>query len=492
MDTNRMKKAAEWFYSTVFRDEAIKPRTYAPAEKIPSLLRTARSLENSPNNAWQSRESIFLKQAKLLVNYEDDYAFEGSVVRYYPTYQALTDQELRGYFSWRTKLRKGDIQKTSLSFAFLYIYELINQVGVTDPLDGYQKLKAFRDTYGQLDEGILSYLRKWMTDYVVYYELDANLLGDSQQVIFDRSITVLDLVQEQEEAKVIYALKQLAPKWLSRSKFYSANQSDCDTVIVRVLRKVSDHYAKHTKKSMVEQYFGKLGQFQVRLFDTAVFCNPLKKRNCEFAADERCVYRCQNGLWTVTKHAGPMKPSGKLEDLLKTIDAVMREEYAYKHPVKYETETKWLIKLIREETQALLMEKRARDAKKITIDYSQLAKIRQEAAITQDKLTVDEDLEETEIMEPAQEVVPEPATTTEIVPSGSEEECPLSEPEYRLLQSLLYGGSTNWVQSEGYMMSVLVDGINEKLYDTFMDSVLDDTPELIEDYIEDLKEMVKP
>lgn len=492
MDTNRMKKAAEWFYSTVFRDEAIKPRTYAPVEKIPSLLRTARSLENSPNNAWQSRESIFLKQAKLLVNYEDDYNFEGSVVRYYPTYQALTDQELRGYFSWRTKLRKGDIQKTSLSFAFLYIYELINQVGVADPLDGYQKLKAFRDSYGQLDEGILSYLRKWMTDYVVYYELDANLLGDSQQVIFDRSITVLDLVQEQEEAKVIYALKQLAPKWLSRSKFYSSNQSDCDTVIVRVLRKVSDHYAKHTKKSMVEQYFGKLGQFQVRLFDTAVFCNPLKKRNCEFAVDERRVYRCQNGLWTVTKHAGPMKPSGKLEDLLKTIDAVMREEYAYKHPVKYETETKWLIKLIREETQALLAEKKARDAKKITIDYSQLAKIRQEAAITQDKLTVDEDLEETEIMEPAQEVVPEPATTTEPVPSGSEEECPLSEPEYRLLQSLLYGGSTNWVQSEGYMMSVLVDGINEKLYDSFMDSVLDDTPELIEDYIEDLKEMVKP
>ena len=150
---------------------------------------------------------------------------------------------------------------SALSFAFLYIYELINQVGVTDPLDGYQKLKAFRDSYGQLDEGILSYLRKWMTDYVVYYELDANLLGDSQQVIFDRSITVLDLVQEQEEAKVIYALKQLAPKWLSRSKFYSSNQSDCDTVIVRVLRKVSDHYAKHTKKSMVEQYFGKYHDF---------------------------------------------------------------------------------------------------------------------------------------------------------------------------------------------------------------------------------------
>lgn len=488
MDTNRMKKAAEWFYNTVFRDEAIKPKPFTPAEKLPSLLRTARSLENSPTNPWQSRESIFMKQAKLLANYEDDYAFEGNVVRYYPTYQALTDQELRGYFSWRTKLRKGDVQQTSLSFAFLYIYELINQIGVASPLEGFQKLKEFREAYGQLDNGILSYLAKWITDYVVYYGLDANLLGDSPQVIFDRSLTVLDLIQEQEEAKVMYALKQLAPKWLSRSKFYAQYQTDCDTVIVRVLRKVSDHYAKHTKRTMVEQFFGKLSQYQVRLFDTAVFCNPLKTRNCEFAVDERCVYRCQNGLWTVTKHAGPLRPSGKLEDLLKTIDAVMREEYHYKHPIKYETETKWLIKLIREEAQALLNEKKAAEAKKITIDYSQLAKIRQEAAITQDKLTVEEELEDYDEVAPVPDPVPDPEPISE----SPDTECPFSAPEYRLLQCLLYGRSTAWVQQEGYMMSVLSDSINDKLYDVFMDSVLDDTPALIEDYIDDLKEMVKP
>ena len=488
MDTNRMKKAAEWFYNTVFRDEAITPRAYTPAEKLPSLLRTARSLENAPNNPWQSRESIFLKQAKLLANYEDDYQFSGNVVRYYPTYQALTDQELRGYFSWRTKLHKGDVQKTSLSFAFLYIYELINQIGVETPLDGYQKLKDFRDAYGQLDNSILSYLTKWITDYVVYYGLDANLLGDSPQVIFDRSLTVLDLIQEQEEVKVMYALKQLAPKWLSRSKFYAQYQTDCDTIIVRVLRKVSDHYTKHTKRTMVEQFFGKLIQYQVWLFDTAVFSNPLKTRNYEFAVDERCVYRCQNGLWTVTKHAGSLRPCGKLEDLLKTIDAVMREEYAYKHPVKYETETKWLIKLIREEAQALLHEKKAAEAKKITIDYSQLAKIRQEAAITQGKLTVEEDLEETEDVAPVQDPAPVPKPVLE----SPDADCPLSAPEYRLLQCLLYGRSTAWVQQEGFMLSVLTDSINDKLYDAFMDSVLDDTPAPIEDYIDDLKEMVTP
>ena len=68
----------------------------------------------------------------------------------------------------------------------------------------------------------------------------------------------------------------------------------------------------------------------------------------------------------------------------------------------------------------------------------------------------------------------------------------LSPAELRLLQCLLYGGDTGWVQAEGHLLSVLVDGVNEKLYDTFLDSVLDDAPQVLEDYIDDLKEMIRP
>ena len=482
MDSSKIKNTVQWFYDNIFRDEPIQPRKPAPTEQIPSLIRTARSLENAPGNQWQSRESVFLKQAKLLASYEDDYEFHGNVVRYFPTYQALTDQELRGYFSWRTKLRKGEIRKTSLSFAFLYIYELINQIGVEDPKDGYEKLLAFRDSYGALDESILPYLDRWIPDYVIYYDLDANLLAHTKQVQFDRSIAILDLIHEQEDAKVMYAIKQLAPKWLGRSKFYATHQADCDAVIVRVLRRVYAHYGTRTKKTMVEQFFGRCAEYQIRLFDTAVFCDPLKRRNFSYALDERCVYQCRNTLWTVTKHITSLRPNAKLEDILKTIDAVMREEFAYKSPIKYETETKWLIKIIREEAQTLLAEKKAVKTKKITIDYSQLSRIRQEAAITQERLTVDED----ELEIPIPEAPPEPE------PEKSTTDCPLLPQEYRLLQCLLYDRDWKWVQTEGYMLSVLTDGINDKLYDTFLDAVMDDSPALVEDYIDELKEMIKP
>ena len=487
-----MKRAAEWFYSNVFRDEAIRPRPERSTERVPPPIRAARSLENFPGNTWQSRESVFVKQARLLANYEDDYAFDGSVVRYFPTYQSLTDQELRGYFSWRTKLRGGDIHKTSLTFAFLYIYELINQIGVQDPMDGYRKLLGFQEAYGQLDGKILPYLREWLRDYVVYYQLDPNLLSNTRQVIFDRSVTILDNIRQQDAEKVLWAVRQLAPKWLERSKFYGEHPADCDRVILRVLRRVSEHYAARCKKTMAEQYFGSIGEFQVRLFNSAVFLDQSKARNCEYAIDERCVYRCKNGFWTVRMHSHNPGSCQKLEDLIKTIDSVMRQEYGYRYPVKPEVDTKWILRIIREEVQGLLAEKKAAETKKVRIDYTQLARIRQDAAATRDKLAVEEELEDEpweEAPPPAKEA-PNPAEIS-AAPAG---DCPLNPAEYRLLQCLLWGGEVSWVRREGFLLSVLVDGINEKLYDTFGDSVLlaDDPPQPAEDYIEDLKEMVRP
>lgn len=483
---NRMKAAAEWFRDTVFKDEAIRPGAVPGAGRLPAMLRTARSLENNAYQNWQSRETVFLKQAKLLANYEDECDYQGTVQRYYPTYQALTDRELRGYFSWRTKLRRGDVQKTSLTYAFLYIYELLNQIGAEDPMEGYRRLVDFRDVYGRLDAGILPHLSRWLVDYVIYYGLDPALLAGSPQVIWDRSITVLEYVQEQGTDKVAEAVRQLAPKWLARSRFYGAYREDMDEVIVRVLRRMSAHYAARCKKTMVEQYFDSCRQYPLRIFEAAVFCDPLKRRNYEYVVDEQCVYRCKKGVWTVWGRAYSPPPGEKLTPLLKAIDSVMREEYGYRHPIKADMDTKWILQTIREEIRALQAEKRAAEEKKVTIDYGQLTQIRRDAAITREKLIVEEETDAPE--EPAEQVRGQMQAEEE----GPEGGALLSPAEYRLLHDLLYGGDTGWVQASGHLMSVLVDGVNEKLYDQFQDSVLDDTPQVIEDYIDDLKEMVRP
>lgn len=430
----------------------------------------------------QSRESIFIKQGKLLAGYEDDYVYNRRVTHYFPTYQSLTNLELRGYFSWRTKLRRGNLQKTSLTYAFLYIYELLNQIGVADPMDGYRKLTEFRDAYGALDDGILPYLNLWLMDYAVYYNLDAGLLADTPQVRFNRGIAVLDSIQSRGDEEVIRAVKQLSPKWLERSKFYREYQEDCDTVIVRVLRRMSAHYNARCKKTMVEQYFGSFSQYRVILFDAAVFHERQVEGSRQYMVDENYIYRCRNGLWSVQKYNCLPHSNGKLGDVLKAIDGVMRECYGYGRPIQYKLDTKWILKIIWEESRNLLAEKKAAEEKKITIDYSRLARIRSDAAVTRDRLMVEEEAEE------------EAPPVQTPAPAEEPEDIPLTRDEYRLLQSLLYGRDYGWVRSSGLMLSVLVDGINDKLYDTFSDSVLlgDDPPELIEDYIADLKEMIHP
>ena len=72
---------------------------------------------------------------------------------------------------------------------------------------------------------------------------------------------------------------------------------------------------------------------------------------------------------------------------------------------------------------------------------------------------------------------------------------PLDENEYELLRCLLYGISTDPLRNRrGVMLSVLADSINDKFFNMIGDTVIafnGDIPEIIEDYADELKGIVK-
>ena len=120
---------------------------------------------------------------------------------------------------------------------------------------------------------------------------------------------------------------------------------------------------------------------------------------------------------------------------MKTVDSVMREMYHDRHPVKAALDTKWMLKLIEEQVRALLDGKQAAEAKKLHLDYGKLDKIRSDAAVTRDKLIVDE--EEDYSGEQEQALSPEPDTAPS---AGEAPDIPLTQQECRFLRCLLYGG----------------------------------------------------
>lgn len=467
-----------------YTDEPILPRKKTPEEKLPAPLKAARSLEKGAARMYQNRRSLFLNQAKLLEFYKDDYEGEYISHCYYPTYDLLNNQELRSYFAWRTKVRNGDIQPSCSCFAYLYLYELINGIGTGTPVEGLHKMDDFAAAYKEYESSLMNYYANWRKSYIIYYNLSDSFLGGEEREGEEAHMAVLDSAQEQTDDAIAAAVKQLAPGWLNRSKFYKTHQTDMDRVIVQVLRRMHQHYSARSKRTFSEQLFGSRETHSVDLFCYAVFCDPLRHENSRYYITDSHYYECRNGYWTETSCFIDSHKRRKLENLMKTIDASLRVALNDGKPIKSPSQLKWVTKVIEEEVAALLeaQKQQEAEAKRVQIDYSALAQIRREAAITQDKLATEEEMEE-EAPPAVQPPPPQPAA----LPG----DCPLDKTQYRLMQNLLYGGDTSWVQREGKMVSVLLDSINEILYDTFQDAVIEDQ-QVVEDYIDELKEMVKP
>lgn len=467
-----------------YTDEPILPRKKTLEEKLPAPLQAARSLEKGAARMYQNRRSLFLNQAKLLEFYKDDYEGEYISHCYYPTYDLLSNRELRSYFAWRTKVRNGDIQPSCSCFAYLYLYELINGIGTGTPVEGLHKMDDFAAAYKEYESSLMNYYANWRKSYIIYYNLSDSFLGGEEREGEEAHMAVLDSAQEQTDDAIAAAVKQLAPGWLNRSKFYKTHQTDMDRVIVRVLRRMHQHYSARSKRTFSEQLFGSRETYPVDLFCHAVFCDPLRHENSRYYITDSHYYECRNGYWTETSCFIDSHKRRKLEDLMKTIDASLRVALNDGKPIKSPSQLKWVTKVIEEEVAALLETQKQQEAaaKRVQIDYSALAQIRREAAITQDKLATEEEMEEE-----APPAVQPPPPQPEALPG----DCPLDKTQYRLMQNLLYGGDTSWVQREGKMVSVLLDSINEILYDVFQDAVIEDQ-QVVEDYIDELKEMVKP
>ncbi len=445
MASDRIKRASEWFYKMLYREEKITPREKIPPREknsppakaasheknislskpapestekkkqgmditvnftapaplqelipavttvlLPKELREIRRMALKPEYARMSREKLFVKQAKLLEHFEDNYAFEQSIIRFFPTYQTLRDNELRGYFTWRAAWRRGERRKTSLSFAFLYVYELLNQIGVSDPVDGFDKLRDFRKEYGALDEKIIGYLDAWLKDYVIYYRLDPVLLEGREDLRFDRQLKVLIDCESRSEQEILEAVTELSSYRVDRSQLYQKDKELFAETAVRVLRSMSAYYAKNRKQTLWEALFGAVAVQPYTMFSSSVFYARPDRPDSDYDVSPLCRYSCRRGQWTVREMSGKRERNKKLGEIMKTIDAMLREATGVGNAIQPGLSTKWILKLIGDEIEALQREKREAEARRVTIDFSRLSAIREDASITREKLIVDD------------------------------------------------------------------------------------------------------
>jgi len=276
----------------------------------------------------------FYDQGKFMEDFEDDYEYKGDFSKYFPTYQSMNDQQLRGYFTWRTKVRKGDIEKTSLSFIFVYIYELLNGIGVNSPEAGYQALKNFWQVYQHFDNSIDFYMELWLKDYVIYHNLDKSLLKDSADYNFDNTVLTLLNYSSYTPDEIFNALNSLSSYNLWNSKFYKLYPDDVIQVVYSVFSKLTVYYNKNRKNNICEKFFGEMLTNTYTIFASAVFYDHKNIKDFTYEINSIYRYQCQDRKWSIERFISYKGKNKRIGELLKAIDFLMRKHYNFKSTLK--------------------------------------------------------------------------------------------------------------------------------------------------------------
>ena len=556
------------FSNKIYADEPILKTGRQMQNFLPDQYRKMRDIsrwQDDPKGGagrWLSEAELFYRQGLLMADFEDDCPYNGTFKSYFPTYNAMSDRQLRGYFTWRAQVRRGNIEETSTSFAFLYLYELICGIGVDDPLDGFDKIKAFWDAYRAFEPGIDRFARVWLQDYAVFHGLDPKLLRDSKTVMFDNALIELrraarDLApaqapsgqtakrrktseptlplppDEAREERLMTAINALSTYNLNNSRLDRSHHRDLRHVACAVYVRMARYYDTHRKTGIVASLFGEETAMPYTMFASAVFFAPERHKDCEYRLDPIHIYRCQNGFWECMRIHGSRQKSSKLGEMMRACDQRLRLALDPAHPLKEEKVPKYLAKIIDDEIVDWLSWDAAHQPVKIDIDLSQLGHIRNAAAQTREALLIDEEREDDALTEaaeadsgqpeaePAANMIAEPAAASTQQneadePTISTEQfgvvAPLLAPEptpatpmsagtasaldhaaedyLRALLEQNAAQAASAVERSGQSEDMLVDNINEALFDLVGDTVIEfgaAGPQIIEDYEADVR-----
>lgn len=87
------------FSKTVYQEQPIIMTGSQLKSFVPDAIREARQLAKQGYARNLSVVDVFYEQARLLAGYEDDFEFTGTFSHYYPSYEDMSNEQLRGYFA---------------------------------------------------------------------------------------------------------------------------------------------------------------------------------------------------------------------------------------------------------------------------------------------------------------------------------------------------------------------------------------------------------
>ena len=499
--------------------QPIKEELLGERDEKRTLFYSMRQIARN-TNAYTDHSKIFYDQAIFMKDFEDDYAGNATFSSYLPYYQRMSYEQLRTFFTWRTKVRKGDITATTSTYAFLYIYELLNQIGVENPEDGLTRLTTFWQNFRLYDKEVDQHLIQWLKDYHIYYPVSQTFqeFATSHQLIMHYP-TVFGYDSNQANSLDLFA--SISKYDIKKSVFYTEETQkmihDCFYFILTQLRQL---FQKQNACFEDLIFYPLTKEVAWIPFNRALFYPAFKQTNREIMLTEKEIYRHQDGRWLYK--SAMLADNGRqlVGYILKEMESCLRRVVKYKYKLKANPDVcdeQALDKL--EEMgivfptfieQAVTDFHRQMTHQEVKVDLKNLGRIRQEAYETQEKLIVPEEenvkfdvanfsaikadmfeSRDVDIVEIESADIPTMASLA--LTSWDELKAALTTVECEALRLVARGQSLkDFAREHLVMLEVLVDGINDKAMDFVGDTLLeiDDDVILYDDYLDDVAKLV--
>lgn len=368
---------------------------------IPEKIRRMLNLYEYGGSSLAHKAKNFYHQGKLMQDYEDDVPWKGEYQRYFTTYHDLNLRQLRGYFTWRTHIRRGDFFPIATSLAYIYLYELLNGIGADSPCDALCKMREFEKGYidsGVGDPGMRKNLHKWMLEYAVVHALPAETVMRylaPELLEKDAALAVLKTPKQHTEEEIFSALCTFAGKTLTRSPVVTKDERRAERLFAGIWKYLSEHYQENGK-DIFTACFGRRRAYRWYPLSNAVYYEKQAVPDTDIVLNECRSYHCRGGIWKEERYDSLNFDSALFQSIVRAADRMLRKRYKTGHYLREKPGEAWLAPYIAAVMEADLPAQEKSGRPEITIDFSSLAQIRQEAFVTRDSLLTEEETDEIE------------------------------------------------------------------------------------------------
>jgi hypothetical protein len=469
--------------------------------ETPLKIQEMTRLYHHRDNSFRQKCKNFYRQGKFMENYEDDAPWDGNFQHYFPTYHDLNIKQLRGYFTWRTNIRKGNWQPISPSLAYIYIYELLNGIGADTIENRLQKMKSFETNYldsGMGDTEMRKNLHRWMLELSVIHNLPsetAREFADREMLRKDMFLLMLRDPKEHSDEEIYDALNALSGDKLALSPVIKNNEAKGKHLFAEIWRYASQFCFQNNKNLFVSCFGSQNTYHWYPLANAVYYWREDNTADYEYDLTDCRKYIRRGGMWMEKKYESISFEKKRFQSLLHESDRLLRKYMNTGHILKAKPEESWASPY----AEAVIEIDRKMEIEaskpKITIDLSSLEKIRLDALQTRDNLLTEEELADfnitdSDIREDFSDGKSSVPADTESISITNTVSLPIGPLQIQILQMLLRGESPSGMIKEQHLIpSVLTDEINEALFDEIGDSILEcdnDIITLVEDYKEDI------